>query len=593
MEREFHIKFGKKTVYTCTWRSLLYMLCFFALCVIDQRIKTCSGLDGLIETFRNLTGVVIAVLIFSHYRWSEFKAYRTPYLILAGICAAGGTAAIIYGSQRAVFFNAFLTAVLDVILFCFILMHTFITVIIEKRRPALKMIFLAVWVVMMAFMVVSRSNYLWPFCFLAMFGCFYLTDFTKGEQADMLQGLLNGVILGFFALQGLCFVFRPFDRVRYQGIYHNSNLNALFYLAVLAAILGKLLYVYKKETGRAIKIFYWLGAGVVLSFLFLSIGRAAWVAAFFMVLIFLWAMNKLLQKKRFWKNAGLLILCFLLMFPVCFSAARYLPAVFHHPIWFWGEYEPERVHSYDPWNVWKYVELDEFLDAAMGRITESFQNLWEHTDLRQRSQRTSVELPEGEENAVNGFLPVDEAVREDGLILVNETVGEDGTMPEEKPDGANEPVQSEQDGGKTDADKWSQAPVLSDEQGTDSFLVRKTIYTYYAKRLNFRGHPESEQGFQLTETYHIGHAHNIFLQYGTDFGIQVMILFAVLIIWGVLRLRKAFLRKRDVEKMVYLLYLLIPVLFGMFEYAWGTGSLSITLLFLALGAAAREADTQQ
>lgn len=565
MEREFRIKIGKKTVYICTWRSLLYMLCFFSLCVIDQRIKTCSGLDGLIETFRNLTGVVIAVLIFSHYRWSEFKTYRMPYLILAGVCAAGGTAAIIYGSQRVVFLNAFLTAVLDVILFCFIFMHTFITVIIEKRQPALKKSFLSVWVVMMVFMVISKSNYLWPFCFLVMFGCFYLTDFTRGEQADMLQGLMNGVILGFFVLQGLCFVFRPFDRVRYQGIYHNSNLNALFYLAVLAAILGKILYVYKKETGRAIKIFYWLGAGVVLSFLFLSIGRAAWVAAFFMVLIFLWAMNKLLLKKRFWKHAGLLILCFLLMFPVCFSAARYLPAVFHHPIWFWGEYGIERVHSYDPWNVWKYVELDEFLDAAMGRITDSFKNLWEHTDLRQQSQRTSVELSEERENAISELIPVGETYE------------------------ANEPAQSEQDGGKTDADKQSPDAILSDEQGLDSFLVRKTIYVYFAKRLNFRGHPENEQGFQLTPYYHVGHAHNIFLQYGTDFGIQVMVLFAVLIVWGALRLGKAFLRTRDVEKTVYLLYLLIPVLFGMFEYAWGTGSFSTALLFLSLGAAAREA----
>lgn len=588
MEREFCIKIGKKTVYTCTWRSLLYMLCFFALCVIDQRIKTCSGLDGLIETFRNLTGVVIALLILSHYRWSEFKAYRTPYLILSGLCAVGGTAAIVYGSQRAVFLNAFLTAVLDVILFCFILMHTFIAVIIEKRRPALKKSFLAVWAVMMALMMISRSNYLWPFCFFVMFGCFYLTDFTKDERGDMLQGLLNGVILGFFVLQGLCFVFRPFDRVRYQGIYHNSNLNALFYLAVLAAVLGKILYVYKKDTGRAIKIFYWLGAGVVLSFLFLSIGRAAWVAAFFMVLIFLWSMNKLLLNKRFWKNAGILILSFLLMFPVCFSAARYLPAVFHHPIWFWGEYEPERVHSYDPWNVWKYVELDEFLDAAMGRITDSFKNLWEHTNMGRQSQGTSVELPEGEENAAGeliaagetdrdgegGSAPAGEADREDAPVSVGETDREDEFLPE----GADEPAQT---------------PVLSDEQGTDSFLVRKTIYTYYAKRLNFRGHPESEQGFQLTENYHIGHAHNIFLQYGTDFGIQVMVLFAVLIVWGALRLRRAFLRTRDMEKPVYLLYLLIPVLFGMFEYAWGTGSLSIALLFLSLGAAARETTTPQ
>lgn len=532
MQKELQIKLGKKVVYTCTWRSVLYTLCFFLLCVIDQRIKTCSGLDGLIETFRNLTGVVIAVLIISHYKWSDFTAYKVPYLALAGACAVGGALALVCGWQRVNFFNGYVVAVLDVILFCFIAMHTFIAVVLEKKRPALKKSFLAVWAVMMALMIVSRSNYIWPVCFLVMFGCFYLTDFTEDEQADMLQGLMNGIILGFFVMQGLCFVFRPFDNLRYQGIYHNPNLNALFYLEVLAAVLGKILYVHKKETGRAVKVYYWLGAGVVLAFIFLSIGRSAWVAAFLMVLIFLWALNKVLQKKKFWKNVGILILCTCLMFPVCFSAARYIPTVFHHPIWFWGEYSSDRVHSYDPWNTWKYVELDEFLDAAVGRIIDSFQNLWEHSPLKLK-------------------------------------------------------VQAGQIGGEDTSDNTNGA-LLEAEQEADSFLTRKTIYTYYAKRLNLRGYPEEEQGFQLTPVYHIGHAHNIFLQYGTDFGIPVMILFAVLVVWGAVRLRGAFLKTLDVKKAVQLLYLLVPAMFGMFEFAWGTGSLSITMLFIAMGEVLKE-----
>lgn len=81
----------------------------------------------------------------------------------------------------------------------------------------------------------------------------------------------------------------------------------------------------------------------------------------------------------------------------------------------------------------------------------------------------------------------------------------------------------------------------------------------------------------------IGHAHNIFLQYGTDFGIPVMLLFMALIIWGSIILWKRFSRDGSVEDAVCWMYLLIAAAFGMFEYAWGIGSLSRFMLFTAWG----------
>ena len=51
---EFAIK-GKSF---CIWskKRILYTICFFLFCLIDQRTKTGSGLDGAIETFRNMVG---------------------------------------------------------------------------------------------------------------------------------------------------------------------------------------------------------------------------------------------------------------------------------------------------------------------------------------------------------------------------------------------------------------------------------------------------------------------------------------------------------------------------------------------------------
>ena len=70
-----------KTFHIWNKKRILYTICFFLLCLIDQRTKTGSGLDGAIEAFRNLTGVVMAVIIFSHYKWKEIVARKWSYLV--------------------------------------------------------------------------------------------------------------------------------------------------------------------------------------------------------------------------------------------------------------------------------------------------------------------------------------------------------------------------------------------------------------------------------------------------------------------------------------------------------------------------------
>ena len=75
------LKYKGKVIYSYSRRRLLYALCFFMFCVIDQRTKTCSGLDGWLETFRDLTGVVMAVVIMSHYRLEDFRKRKVPYLV--------------------------------------------------------------------------------------------------------------------------------------------------------------------------------------------------------------------------------------------------------------------------------------------------------------------------------------------------------------------------------------------------------------------------------------------------------------------------------------------------------------------------------
>ena len=557
-------------------RRLLYTLCFFFLCVIDQRIKTCSGLDGWLETFRNLTGVVMAVLIMSHYRIRDFIKWKVPYLVWTGISAVGGIATFCRGLNNRPFMNEWAVAILDVVLFGYILIHMVIDITLEKRRPQFNRKFMLVWGIMMVLMVLSGSEYIWPLCYLVMFLTFVLTSFTEEEQEDMLHGVLNGIILGFFILQGLCFVFRPYDKVRYVGIYSNPNINALFYLEVLAAALVKLIYTFKNNGKWWMKAFYTLGCGVVLSFMILSIGRTAWIVSVVLILAGLWSLQRVRGHKGFIKSGITMVLCVCLTFPLCFGAVRYLPPLFHHPVWFWGEWSEDKVHSWDPWDSEKFIDLDEFADAALGRIAASIENLFRHSSGE--AQDTTVSLGMG---------------RVEVLLSAGESEASETSEPKEA-------VAQAQNGESEEAamvsqaetevvdDRYERAVFKDPNVVSDSLLTRATIYRHYFTNLNLWGHPESEQGFQLTPVYWIGHAHNIYLQYGTDFGAPVMILMAVLLVWAAVIFIKRILGGQAVEGTAWLLFMAVTALFGLLEYSWGTGSLSTFMMFFAWSQAMKQ-----
>ena len=93
--------------------------------------------------------------------------------------------------------------------------------------------------------------------------------------------------------------------------------------------------------------------------------------------------------------------------------------------------------------------------------------------------------------------------------------------------------------------------------------------------------PYDEQGFQLSQWYWVQSTHNIYLDYGINFGIPVMILFAVFIWWGIGRLTKRGMQKQDEVKLACLFIALIPPVFGMLELAWGAGLISSVALYLA------------
>lgn len=555
------------------------MLCFAFLCLIDQRIKTGSGLDGVIESFRDSTYIVVAILVLSHYRLQDFKKYWFLYVEWVIFSIIGGILFVWKGEPVAMFPNDRVVLAVNLLLWGIALIQTIVGIFLEKRRlDFIHKPFACVWLLMMVGMCILRKDIYWPEAYLMAFGAFYLTDYSEEERQLLFQGMLNGIILGFFLMQGWCFVFRPYDVVRYTGVYSNPNHNVVFYLIALVAVFAKLLYAYKDQSiyGKSgedgfskwreivriflrvgTRIWYWFLAGAVLDFIVLTVGRTGYLMAAILVLVAVLMRWRVAEKRWYLfmpsllKSCTMIMLCFCLMFPVVFEAVRYLPPVFHHPVWFWGEWNEDRVQSWQLWNSENYVEFEELLDQI--------------------------------ENRVNQILMEPEAMQmlEEVLLVSTDTSAVTKAV-EKRPENITD-LQWERYQ-KMLSEGYAISKQAYIEAGKKrSLLLRYSIYRYYICHLNWTGYPATEQGFQLRPDYWVGHAHNIYLQWGADYGIPVMVLFIILTLWTIGHLIRCFHVTRDPQYAGYLLFFLVPCLFGMLEFCWGTGSLSIALMFFTWG----------
>lgn len=544
------MKTTMKTRIKSSKKRIIYCLCFFFICLTDQRTKTGSGLDGWIETFRVLDGGILALLVLAHYDRKDFAKQKIPYVVWSLICVIGGAFFIGKGQELFYFRNHRIALTISFYLWGIALMRTGYAFWAEQKRPQLRRGFAILWLVMFLWMIFSRSEYSWPLAYFVMFSCFYLTDYSKEDWEELLLGMADGVILAFFMMQGWCFVFRPYDAVRYVGVYGNCNMNALFYLLVLAGVWTKLLYTFRRGGCIWWKLFYFMGTGVVLAFLFMTISRTGWFVAVLMVFVGLVALGRTDTGKKLWRNViqkGLVvILCFVLCFPLVFGAVRYLPPVFHHPVWFFGEWNEDKVHSWDAWDSDKFVSLDRFLTSATGRVMAVFQSLYEKTNSEQETATT----PHLEVEGVN-------------LAETKDKKREVSPLQQQLYDEA-----------------YAAGFALEPDAVTDPIVFRGAIYRYYVHLLNVTGHPESEQGFQILPYQRIGHAHNIYLQYGVDFGIPVLLLFAALVIWSGLCFAERGWKAGGEAYAGELLFLMVPALFGLLEYSWGSGSAPVFLLFV-------------
>lgn len=504
---------------------LWYALCFAFLGLIDQRRGSAPGAVQM--AMANLTGPVLACMLLPSMK----KAFlRTRYFFIwLGICGVGIPVGVLVGIRIWWYEGQWNTGVANAAIGGVLILY----MIWDRRRlrqnNRLKMSCFFSVAGMLLLMQLSVHGGLWPLWFLVFFGAFYLIGIPERLEESFILGMLWGFILWFFVQQILAFLYRPYDYVRYKGMYTGETQNGLFYMVAFCAFTGMWLWLRHRGGNRLLQWLCFLLSAGSLSFLLLTGGRASLVgAAAAAGLAYVLYDIFLVKSFRHWLFQGIgLVLCAGALFPAAYGCARYIPAYVHKPMWFEVEIDLSgRVMPEDPWNSEKYVSFDEALETNLGRVLQMF-----GIRLDARGGEARLETP----FSLRAFA----------------AEGEPGSSPDN-------PF------------------YIEDTDYESSISVRRTIYYYYATHLNLQGHRKEDGGFYMTDGSYMYHAHNMFLQFAYDYGILPGMIFLG---WSVVCLVRLVLR-RDLPGIICASFLAAVMVYGCTEMAVTTGQITLALLFI-------------
>ncbi|MBQ2803626.1 MAG: O-antigen ligase family protein [Lachnospiraceae bacterium] len=557
-------------------KRVLYAICFACIMLIDW--SRGSGKWHYWAALINLTGVIMTVIMMSHFSWKKQPVRK--YALWGGIWLLGSLAGYFIWKQNpgAIFFYQYVTAAVAV--GCLGIMALRIWLDRKKLAEASigHPILAGIWIVMSILMVCSRFGEIWQLYYLVTFGLFYLIPFTRQERRRLWDGLSDGCIIGFFIIQIWAYGFRPYDVVRYSGAYANCNMNSLFYLITYVMILYRLHSIsWQQRSGEGTKgkalflkrcFFVVLAAGL-LDFIFFTMTRTALLLAAAITVVYgviEYFVLERLQVKRMLLATVTLGVCTILIFPCVYLTIRYLPTILHHPVWWEGEYSEEKVHSFDPYNSDKYVSLEEVFEAALGRLYTS-----KKETVPPMETEPLAPIGNTEDSAIEEVK-----VSDDKVTIAEEAIAVSSALIENVDQLEFDDVTAPAVALMTKEEKQ----LLTGDAAQSSMRIRLEIYKRYLNHLNLTGHTLTEGYFPITEDYHAWHAQNVFIQilfyYGVPAGVCFIVLMAALGIGAVKRIWQ----KRDREDILVLFAWLLFVGYGMLESVWYLGQCVLFLMYI-------------
>lgn len=496
----------------------IYAVCFLLFCVIDWVVGTQTGRVQM--TFVNLLGCIVSAIYFVSVDYHSFLKKKYIYVGLCLIIAI--SASMVIGSRRYELVGQWNSAMVDIFIYIIIAINIF-----DRFRD--KNIFNTKYISRVAFgltalifvlVICSKYDGLWPLLYYAMLIAFLSIDFTKESIVLLVKGAIIGVISGYLIIQGFALVLRPYDELRYKGFHINCNMNGLFYTLAVAAMLCAYLWLRRENKCVFLRVILALLVCYTGGLIILSEGRTALFSFGLELVVFAVVFTMMAKRKSlaFFTTAAILSLGILIAVPLSYVTVRYIPAFFHHPVWFEGEYSEDRVHSFDPIDSEKYISFEDAMENSVGRLLFFSDGL--------------------QAKIVDFFLP---AIKAEA--------------------------------------KASDEPLF--EEMPENFVLRDVIRKYYLSKASLFGNKRSEAGVWISEDYNAPHAHNVFVQFLFDFGYIAFVPFLIYVVFIIYRLITYLYRREYITFLVTALPNIIFFSFGFFEIAWRTGQLSLSLFLLS------------
>lgn len=544
----------KLDTWAMLFRRLIYIASFAWFMYLDHIVGSAHG--NIQQEMKSYIGVVFGIIILTAYKAKDFL--KLPYLIWAVVYFIARPFLIDWISETDTFLPRVEGIVWNIGIYGIIFIRMFYLYAIERVKPNMKWPFFAVWVLMMLGMVFSVNDDNWYLWFFLIFGCFYLTNYTQRQLNELFSGMVEGIILTFIILQVQACLYRPYDQLRYMGMYTNCNLNALSYVIAYLAVLGKWYLMKLKRRPFILMVPFVLLGGSLWALTMFTMCRSALIAMAIFTLLFVLFQFISRRKKRFLElatNIVLILLAIFFMFQPTYNVVRYLPAYTNQPLFFVTEDPTNRVQADETFDSEKYTEYDEMLEGVFGRISAL-------KDL----------FGDAADKAVNMFIPTLQVSASEN---VTQGVSEEREITELEKELLRE---------------WSgrlqEYPLLTDPKDYgDPLKVRAAIYDFYWRHLDVDGHTIKDNEVWVSSTYVAGHAHNIWLQFAYNHGWIVGILFVVVIGLTIFSIIRGLICHRQ-GAYYYRTFIMSGVLvtilsFGMFELCWMYGQISLLLLFMA------------
>ncbi|MFI3236939.1 MAG: hypothetical protein R3Y47_02785 [Lachnospiraceae bacterium] len=439
--------------------------------------------------------------------------------------------------------------------------------------------------------------------------------FTKRSKEQVqisLVGMIDGILVGFLLTQVYAWGFRHYyyEYERYRGYTDYCTFMGMQYMLFYIASITK--YAIYKATGdrKYKQIITWWMSAFILSLMYLTGGRSPILGSITATVILFFV---LFMKKFSFKSLGVVAIRGLLigfvslaLFPVAYASVRYLPTIIGrvdyvdndsnrrysfstvvlNQTYYWtGEYSDFAIKTADSWDSMKYITLKESLYETLGRIVPGATTVFNRIGLSeqvyvQQIERMQYYYEQGiiSEESLGAYLEYYQGKFADIVVHDLEVTIVPSLLLATTGD-VSYTVDSETE-------------VITDKRGTSlnnpwfpegyeytSMELRNAIHAYAISELTFVGHERNTFLMYADEEFLYGHAHNIFLLVGYDFGISAMMILMLLFVAVIFCGYKEFVAKGRYELLFPLLLVVGMIVYGWWEVGFGIDH-SITFLIL-------------